>query len=49
MKTNANIKVTGHVGQGQRSSKDPRERQVGTQQRQAASLHNNIEFTPLEW
>ncbi len=31
-------KYQGHVGQGQRSNKDPRERQVGSQQRQVASL-----------
>ncbi len=33
-----NIKVKGHVGQGQRSNKDPRERQVGSQQRKVASF-----------
>ncbi len=38
MKTNKNIKVKGHVGQGQRSNKDPGERQVGSQQHQVASL-----------
>ena len=38
-----NIKVQGHMGQGQRShrsrsNKDPKQRQVGSQQRQIASL-----------
>ena len=49
------VKVHGHRGQGQRSHEGPKERQVGSHQRQVASFFNivatkhqiNLGFSPL--